>query len=188
MKLATQKMLVLSLLLMPALAFAHSGHDHHSGFMAGLLHPVSGVDHLLAMLAVGLWATNFESKMRYAILAMFVLMMSAGFGMGVGGVGLPMMEEGIAVSVLVLGLAIALARKVPAFVAIGLSGLFALFHGAAHGLEMSGGVFSFASGFVLTSTVLLMTGLLVGLFAKNQMLHRVLGAVIGSVGLYLLFA
>ena len=107
-----KKLLATLLFAAPALALAHPGHES-SGLMAGLWHPIGGWDHLLAMLAVGLWAASFSGKARWLIPASFVGVMALGFVFGANGGEMPMMEQGIAASVLVLGLAAAWAKRVP---------------------------------------------------------------------------
>ncbi|PZE09341.1 protein hupE, partial [Pseudomonas sp. 57B-090624] len=125
----------LALFLTPALAFAHPGHDS-SGLMAGVAHPITGLDHLLAMLAVGLWAAQQQGAARWALPVTFVGTMLLGGLLGFEGLELPFMETGIAASVLALGLLVAVAVRPPMFVAVGLTALFALAHGVAHGLEL----------------------------------------------------
>ncbi|WP_256677026.1 HupE/UreJ family protein, partial [Pseudomonas sp. PICF6] len=100
----------LALLLTPALAFAHPGHGDN-GLMAGLGHPIGGLDHLLAMLAVGLWAAQQQGAARWALPCTFVVSMLIGGLLGFEGLDLPALESGIAASVLALGLAVALAVR-----------------------------------------------------------------------------
>ena len=124
-----------ALLLTPALAFAHPGHGDN-GLVAGISHPLGGIDHLLAMLAVGLWAAQQKGAARWALPCTFVGTMLIGGVLGFEGLALPALESGIAASVLALGLAVALAVRPPLFMAVGATALFALFHGVAHGLEL----------------------------------------------------
>jgi urease accessory protein len=124
-----------ALLLTPAIAFAHPGHGD-SGLIAGISHPIGGLDHLLAMLAVGLWAAQQKGAARWALPCTFVGTMLIGGLLGFEGLELPALESGIAASVLALGLAVALAVRPPLSVAVGATALFALFHGVAHGLEL----------------------------------------------------
>jgi urease accessory protein len=125
----------IALFLTPAVAFAHSGHDH-SGLLAGLAHPLFGLDHLLAMLAVGLWAAQQSGATRWAVPLSFVGSMLFGGLLGFNGVQLPLLETGIAASVLAFGLLVAVAIRLPLAVSLGLTALFALSHGVAHGLEL----------------------------------------------------
>lgn len=128
-----------ALLLTPALAFAHPGHGDN-GLLAGISHPIGGLDHLLAMLAVGLWAAQQQGAARWALPCTFVGTMLLGGVLGFEGLSLPALESGIAASVLALGLAVALAVRPALSLAVGATALFALFHGVAHGLELPGDV------------------------------------------------
>ncbi|MCU9951233.1 HupE/UreJ family protein [Pseudomonas sp. PDM13] len=145
----------LALFLTPALAFAHPGHDS-SGLMAGVAHPITGLDHLLAMLAVGLWAAQQRGAARWALPVTFVGTMLLGGLLGFEGLELPFMETGIAASVLALGLLVAVAVRPPMFVAVGLTALFALAHGVAHGLELPdlSSPWGYAAGFVAATAAL----------------------------------
>ena len=170
-------------------ALAHPGHAD-SGFLSGILHPVSGLDHILAMLAVGLWAASFSGKARWLIPASFVGVMALGFAFGANGGEMPMMEQGIAASVLVLGLAAAWAKRVPAVFAAVMVGVFALFHGVAHGAELGGyGALSFAVGFIAATAALHAAGFGIGYtLNKNVWLLRAAGTAIGLAGLGMLMA
>ena len=116
-------------------AQAHPGHGG-GGFASGFAHPLHGLDHLLAMLAVGLWAAQLGGRAWWAVPACFVGVMACGGALGMMGVGLPFAEQGIAASVLILGLLIAAAVRLPLAAGVALVGLFALCHGYAHGAEM----------------------------------------------------
>lgn len=144
-----------ALLLSPALAFAHDGHDH-AGLLAGLAHPLGGLDHLLAMLAVGLWAAQQKGAARWALPLTFVAAMLAGGLLGFAGHALPLLENGIAGSVLALGLLVALAARPPLATALGLTALFALGHGVAHGLELPAlaSPWGYAAGFIAATAAL----------------------------------
>ena len=131
------------LTLIAAPVFAHTdgmpGHDHGllaQPFLSGFAHPFGGLDHLLAMLAVGIWAMQQGGRALFAVPAAFVTGMIAGFLLGQTGFALPLVETGIALSVLAFGLALALALRPPLPLAIAATLLFALFHGHAHGAEM----------------------------------------------------
>ena len=117
-------------------AQAHPGHG--GGFTHGFAHPLLGLDHLLAMLAVGLWSAQLGGRARWAVPAAFVGVMALGGALGMAGVGLPLAEQGIAASVLILGLLIAAAVRLPLAAGVALAGIFALCHGYAHGAEMPG--------------------------------------------------
>lgn len=179
------------LLLSPALTFAHPGHDH-AGVMSGIAHPVFGLDHLLAMLAVGLWAAQQTGKARWVLPLSFVTVMLIGGLLGFTGVQLPFMETGIAGSVLALGLLVALAVRPPLAVAAGLTALFALSHGVAHGLELPAlsSPWGYAAGFVAATAMLHGAGYVV---ARNlpqvaAPLVRIAGAASALAGAWLLAA
>ncbi|UVE17519.1 HupE/UreJ family protein [Pseudomonas sp. LS44] len=145
----------LALFLSPALAFAHPGHGD-SGLAAGLAHPVFGLDHLLAMLAVGLWAAQQQGAARWALPSAFVASMLLGGLLGFEGLQLPFMETGIAASVLALGLLVALAVRPPLVLALMVTALFASAHGVAHGLELPAltSPWGYAAGFIAATAAL----------------------------------
>lgn len=151
----SQPLFALALFLSPALAFAHAGHEH-SGLLAGMAHPVFGLDHLLAMLAVGLWAAQQSGAARWALPLAFVATMLFGGLLGFAGLQLPLLESGIAASVLALGLLVAVAVRLPLAIALGLTALLALSHGVAHGLELPAlaSPWSYAAGFVAATAAL----------------------------------
>lgn len=180
-----------ALLLSPALAFAHPGHDH-AGIMSGIAHPIFGLDHLLAMLAVGLWAAQQSGKARWAMPLAFVATMLFGGLLGFAGIEVPRMETGIAGSVLALGLLVALAVRPPVTVAVGLTALFALSHGVAHGLELPAlsSPWGYAAGFIAATAALHGIGYAV---ARNlplvaAPLVRIAGAASALAGAWLLAA
>ena len=146
---------ILTLTCLPGLALAHPGHEH-SGLVAGLGHPLLGLDHLLAMLAVGLWAAQQQGRTRWALPLTFVASMLVGGLLGFAGLQLPLMETGIAASVLALGLLVALAVRPPLPLAVALTALFALAHGLAHGLELPdlASPAAYAFGFVIATATL----------------------------------
>ncbi|MHA6495403.1 HupE/UreJ family protein [Pseudomonas borbori] len=150
-----QSLYALALFLTPAVAFAHSGHDP-SGLMAGLAHPVLGLDHLLAMLAVGLWAAQQSGATRWALPLTFVASMLLGGLFGLNGVQLALMETAIATSVMAFGLLVAVAIRLPTAIALGMTALFALTHGVAHGLELPAlsSPWGYAAGFVVATAAL----------------------------------
>jgi urease accessory protein len=170
-------------------AFAHPGHNV-SGLAAGLMHPFSGLDHLLAMVAVGLWAAQGGGRKVWLLPATFMTMLAAGAGLAVQWQALPMVEAGIATSVLALGLLVALSMQLPATLAVAVTALFGLLHGYAHGLELpeSAAPVSYALGFLAATAVLHASGVALGLAARRQhvVLARVFGAVIAASGVYLL--
>jgi urease accessory protein len=179
----------IALFLSPALAFAHAGHDH-SGLMAGVAHPVTGLDHLLAMLAVGLWAAQQSGAARWALPGTFVATMLLGGLLGFAGVEIPLMETGIAGSVLAFGLLVAVAARLPLAVSLGLTGLFALTHGVAHGLELPelASPWGYATGFVAATAALHGLGYAVVRYLPRAAapLVRLAGAASAGAGVWLL--
>ncbi|MCD8533050.1 MAG: HupE/UreJ family protein [Saccharospirillaceae bacterium] len=150
-------------LLMPAAAFAHTGHEV-SGFSAGVAHPFTGLDHLLAMLAVGLWAARQSGAARWATPLAFVAMMAVGALAGASSLQLPFTELMIAASVVVFGALIAFNLKKGALAGVLLAGGFAFFHGFAHGAEMPamGTLATYGAGFLLATAALHAAGLCIG--------------------------
>lgn len=179
------------LCLLPSLAFAHVGFGETSGLLHGLTHPVTGLDHMLAMVAVGLWASQQGGRSLWAIPLSFVCAMIFGGILGVMGVGLPFVEPGIAASVLVLGLLVAFAVRMPLFACGLLVGVFAILHGHAHGTEMPETVagLSYGIGFVLSTLMLHGLGILIGLYAKKIPVPHFLryaGGAIACCGVFLM--
>ena len=178
-----------ALLLTPALAFAHPGHGD-SGLIAGIGHPIGGLDHLLAMLAVGLWAAQQQGAARWALPCTFVGTMLLGGVLGFEGLELPALESGIAASVLALGLAVALAVRPPLMMAVAATALFALFHGVAHGLELPemSSPWTYAAGFVMATAALHAAGYAAVRFLPKAAapLVRVAGALSALTGAWLL--
>ena len=147
-------------------ALAHTGAGTASGFAHGLVHPVGGLDHVLAMVAVGLYAALLGGRAVWLVPASFVGLMAAGGALGMAGLALPHHEIGIALSVVALGLAVALRISLPTLIAMALAGLFAIFHGHAHGAEMPDGAGpSHAAGFMLATALLHGVGIALGLGA-----------------------
>jgi urease accessory protein len=148
-------------LLGAPVAQAHLIGEHGAGFQTGLLHPLSGLDHLLAMIAVGIWAAQLGGRAIWAVPGAFVGCMVAGGALAVAGISLPLVEPGILGSVLLFGLLIATAARVPTVVGMALVGLFALFHGHAHGTELpqAANPASYALGFVMATSFLHAIGL-----------------------------
>jgi urease accessory protein len=171
-------------------ALAHTGVGAVHGFGAGLLHPLFGVDHVLAMVAVGLWAGLTGGWARLAYPLAFVGMMVLSGLWGMSGAALPGVEIGIAVSVVVLGLAIALRATPPLAAGAAACAIFAIFHGHAHGAELPQGSsgLGYALGFVLATAALHGAGLgLAGLLAaRAPLLARVAGGGLALAGVAIL--
>lgn len=175
------------LALLPTLAWAHPDHALQAGFAAGVMHPLSGVDHLIAMLAVGMWAAQLGGRLRWAVPASFISLMLLGALLGLAGLQFGAVEQGIAASVCVFGLLLAGAVRLSLAACVSLVGAFAMFHGYAHGAEApSSGVLMYMSGFALSSLALHV----VGFVAAGQMLRhryalRWMGAAMAIGGLAL---
>lgn len=187
-----QRIFMMSMLFlsMPAIAAAHSGISATSGFISGFGHPLTGFDHLLAMLAVGLWAAFLGGRSVWAVPVTFVLVMVVGGLIGISGFTVPFVEQGILLSVLVLGFLLAGALKLPLVYSAAIVGFFALFHGYAHGSEvpMATGTMSYTLGFMAATTLLHSTGLSLGLFMENVSsgkVGRLAGCAITLCGIYL---
>ncbi len=188
--------LPLMLALGSAAALAHTGNDgaaHHDplgALAAGFTHPFTGLDHLAAMLVLGMWSGLTARRVWLAPLG-FVAALLTGALLGLNGVALPLVEPMIAASLLVLGLLLASSAALPAAVGVTLAALFALFHGAAHGQELTGtfGVWALA-GMVAATALLHTTGIALGLAMKHSQrwLPRVAGTAVAMFGLSLLFA
>lgn len=167
-------------------ALAHPGHDSQAnGFVNGALHPLLGLDHVVAMLAIGLWAAALGGKAIWKIPAVFVATMIGGFMLATAGYALPGVEPGIAASVLVFGLLIAAAARLPFTASLALAAVFAIFHGQAHGAEASGNAVVFGLGFVATTVLLHIAGLSLGAWISQRrpILARGVGVAVAGVGL-----
>jgi urease accessory protein len=163
--LAAASLALVATIALPTIASAHPGHDGTSGFIHGFLHPLGGLDHILAMVAVGLFAARLGGRALWLVPASFVITMAAAGIAGMAGLALPYVEAGIALSILVLGAAIALETTMPVAAAMGLVAFFAVFHGHAHGAEMpetmSG--LAYGAGFVAATAALHALGIGLGL-------------------------
>lgn len=171
-------------------AMAHTGVGAAHGFSAGLLHPLFGLDHVLAMVAVGLWAGLVGGKARLAYPLAFVAMMVVAGLWGMSGAALPGVEIGIAVSVIALGLAVALKATPPLAAGAAACAIFAIFHGHAHGAELpdGAGAFGYAAGFVLATAALHGVGLALAemLAQRAPLLARVAGGGLVLAGVAIL--
>ena len=152
------------LALAPTLLQAHPFHGGVAGLSGGLGHPFSGLDHLLAMLAVGIWGARNGGRARWALPLGFIAAMAIGGVLGAAGIHLPMVEEGIIVSVLLFGVLIATAVRVPVALAVAIVGLMGLFHGHAHGAEMPADAsgLMYGLGFVTATALLHLVGIAIG--------------------------
>lgn len=177
----------------PSLAHAHIGIEHTGGWVHGFAHPVGGLDHFCAMLAVGLWAAQMGGRAVWLVPLSFVTLMALGGVLGVAAVPLAYTELGIIMSLLVLGVLIAAAIRLPLAVSAFVVGVFALYHGYAHGAEMpqSASGLAYAAGFMLATALLHASGIGMALFAKGigrAQLLRLAGIAITLCGGGFLFA
>ncbi len=185
-----KKALVTCLALFPAVVFAHAPDVAIAGggFMKGFLHPILGYDHLIAMVAVGLWGAFLGDRALWLLPIVFPSIMAVGAAVGILGVTLPLVEFVIALSGVVLGALIVLKFRAPLAIAIVLVGVFALFHGYAHGLEMPAemSVLTYGAGFVVGTGLLHMIGIGLGfltMLPRGELMIRGCGGVISLVGL-----
>lgn len=180
--------------LSPALAFAHPGHGDAAGLVHGFMHPIGGLDHVLAMVAVGIFAAQLGGRAIWAVPATFVALMAVGGAAGMAGIDVPFVELGIALSIVVLGGAVALgAKNWPLGAAMAMVGFFAVFHGHAHGAEMPADAsgLEYAAGFMAATALLHAIGIGVGLAigkvgASAPRVTQAVGAVVAVAGLGLL--
>ena len=179
------------LLIAAPFAEAHTGLAQNS-FMSGLSHPLLGLDHLLAMLAVGLWAGRMGTKASWSLPLVFILIMAVS-AIGSQGLGsMLLIENGIAVSLLLLGLFIVFAIKLPAVIGLMAVSLFAVFHGVAHGAEwpLAATPIGYVSGFIFSTALLMGAGVKTGAISaeKFQIFIRIAGMLIASTGGWMLLA
>jgi urease accessory protein len=140
----------------PTAALAHVGHGSASGLIAGFTHPINGIDHVLAMIAVGMLAVRLNGRALWLVPLSFVGIMVIGGALGMAGIPLPFVELGVALSVVVFGLAIALPFRLHRLAAVTLAGFFALFHGHGHGAEMpaAASALYYTTGFIASTALL----------------------------------
>lgn len=187
----TRILLALPLAFLATAAFAHTDTDT-GGFISGFTHPILGWDHVIAMVAVGLWGAFLGKPAIWILPVVFPLVMAVGGALGVIGVPIPAVEAGIALSGVVLGLLIAFAVRAPLWVAGVIVGVFAIFHGHAHGTELpeAANPFAYGIGFVFGTGFLHLIGIAFGLLVGSnagRMVVRGMGVVIAAVGGAFLF-
>ena len=173
--------------MLSSTAFAHEGTGMAGGFVNGLTHPLFGLDHVVAMVAVGLWGAFLGRPALYLLPIIFPVVMAFGGALGVLGFPLPGVEIGIAGSAIVLGLLVALAARPPIWIASCLVGAFAIFHGYAHGAELphAANAITYSIGFVLSTGMLHLIGIAFGMLVKmpsGRVAVRGLGVAISLVG------
>lgn len=177
-------------ILFPSLAFAHVGVGEYHGFLLGLSHPFSGFDHLVAMIAIGLWAAQLGGNARWSVPLGFVMVMACSGILSLYVSPLPFVESGITLSLLILGLLIAATVRLPVMVSILIAAIFAVFHGSAHGAELPPNIaaLSYASGFVTATALLHLSGIgiasLLNKYGRSQWL-RFTGVAVVLCGLAL---
>jgi urease accessory protein len=169
------------------LAHAHTGEGAIGGFISGFLHPVFGFDHVIAMVAVGLWGAFLGMPAMWLLPVVFPLVMAGGGVLGILGVPVPAVEIGIAVSAIVLGASVAFAVRPPIWVAALIVGVFAIFHGHAHGAELpeAANPLAYSIGFVLATGLLHLSGIAFGLLVRwpaGRAAVRSGGAIISILG------
>jgi urease accessory protein len=173
-------------------ASAHVGTGLPGGWVSGFMHPFGGIDHLLAMVSVGLWGAFLGRPLIHVLPVVFPAMMVAGAILAMFGVPLPPVEIGIAVSVLVLGACIALSLSAPVWAASLVVAVFAVFHGYAHGKELPSAAdpVGYSAGFVVATGLLHVSGIGIGLLSgrpKGVIAIRSFGGVIAVIGIWFLY-
>ncbi|MGA8032752.1 MAG: HupE/UreJ family protein [Casimicrobiaceae bacterium] len=179
-------------LLTPALAAAHVEAGRAEGLLAGLHHPASGLDHVLAMVSVGLWGAELGAPAIWLLPVAFPIAMAFGGMLGLIGVPLPGVEIGIALSAVVLGAAVVTAWRPPLWIAAAIVGIFAIFHGHAHGTELPAGSSGllYSIGFVVATGLLHATGIGIGTIHRwdwGRATLRAAGAGVATSGAYFLW-
>ena len=177
-------------LFLPGVALAHTSVGETTGFMDGFSHPIGGADHLLAMLAVGLWASQIGGKALWAVPCTFVAVMILGGILSFSGIPVAFIEEGILISVLIFGVLIAAAFKLPLAYSVLIVAFFAIFHGYAHGTEMPVKIVaaSYIVGFSVATAILHLAGIGLGILLQKtnqQTFNRFAGGAIALSGIYL---
>ena len=188
---ASKLCITLVLMSLASAAYAHSGEEGANGFLAGVLHPVTGFDHLLAMVAVGIWGATLGRPLIWVLPVAFPMLMVVGGILGITGVAVPYIETGIAFSVIVLGLAIAADWRAPAGVAVAIVAAFGVFHGYAHGAELPSAASpaAYVAGFVLCTGALHLAGIGIGALkslSKGTQGLRICGGLIALAGVWIL--
>jgi urease accessory protein len=179
-------------LLTPEYASAHTEGGISGGFISGFVHPILGWDHVAAMVAVGLWGAFLGAPAIWLLPVIFPLVMAFGAALGVLGVPIPAVETGIAGSAVILGLLILLGARLPLWLASVIVGVFAIFHGYAHGAELpeAANPFAYGVGFVIATGLLHLIGIAFGLLVRwpsGVYVVRAGGGVISLVGVAFLF-
>ena len=190
--LAKRALVAMSLAAIASSAFAHVQTGQAAGLLAGLLHPVSGLDHVLAMVAVGLWGAQLGAPAIWLLPVTFPIVMALGGFLGLLGVPLPGVEVGIAASAILLGAAVMTERRLPLVAAAALVGFFAVFHGHAHGTELPPGQSGllYSLGFVVATGCLHAVGIAIGAMHRwpaGRIALRMAGGGVGLAGVFFLW-
>lgn len=167
--------LAIALTAVPAASLAHPSIAPAHGLPQGLAHPFQGIDHVIAMVAVGMIAARMGGRAPWALPCAFLSMMALGGFLGIEGIEVPFVEAGILLSLPILGFAAVFNWKAPTVLAVAVSGLFAVFHGHAHGSEMTAGLSwaAYGGGFMLATALLLLTGICFGSALEKVLAQRV---------------
>ena len=186
------RLLFAAVLLLPSTVFAHVGSGNTGGFLTGMQHPISGLDHVLAMIAVGLWGAQLGAPALWLLPVAFPMMMAFGGMFGLLGLPLPGVEVGIAVSAIVLGIMVCLEMRPALWFSLAIVAFFAIFHGHAHGTELPQGQSGilYSMGFVMATGCLHGVGILIGLIHRweaGRLVLRGAGAAVFAAGLFYLW-
>jgi len=186
------RIIVCGLLLLPASAMAHVQGGEVTGIISGIKHPVSGLDHVLAMIAVGLWGAQLGAPAIWLLPVIFPMVMAFGGLLGLMGVNLPGIEIGIALSAIALGIAVFREVQLQLWLAAIMVGFFAIFHGYAHGAELppGGNGLLYSIGFVVTTGLLHATGIAIGVihrWSAGRMALRAAGGGVALAGVFFLW-
>jgi len=186
-------LVLLATLALTSPASAHTGAGMALGLQSGFLHPITGFDHLVAMVAVGLWGAQLGNPAIWTLPITFPLVMALGGLLGISGLALPWAEEVVALSGIVLGVLVALRARPPLTIAMLIVAVFAIFHGYAHGRELphAADPLAYAVGFVAATGLLHLCGIVIGLLVRwpsGERAVRACGVAIGGVGAYFLLA
>lgn len=167
--------LEIALAAVPAAVLAHPSITQAPGFSQGMTHPLQGLDHIIAMVAVGTIAARMGGRALWALPCAFLSMMALGGLLGIGGIKVPFVETGILFSLPIFGFAAVFSLKAPTVLAVAVSGLFAVFHGHAHGSEMTAGASwaAYGGGFMLATALLLFTGICFGSALEKVLAQKV---------------
>jgi len=189
---SAEALVALALLLWAAPALAHVQRGQAAGFLAGVKHPISGLDHVLAMISVGLWGAQLGPPAVWLLPVTFPMVMAFGGFLGLVGIPLPGVETGIALSAVLLGLMVAREARPPLWLAAALVGFFAVFHGHAHGTNLPAGQSGllYSIGFVIATGCLHGVGIAISLVHRwgwGRLALRVAGAVVALAGLTFLW-